>query len=143
MLFLNSDFNNQTSLSPFSVNANTQTAKCNFNMKLKTANDIPLCHSSPYHTFIFQFHFGSNSLHVCRGVLSVTLSAMTQTDSKQRILAHSHLRASTSHITNGRYVVHLRKSGLMSLESSQQPQKMMLLLRITCKTLLKITPGHS
>lgn len=71
------------------------------------------------------------------GILSVTLSATTLTDSKQRVLAGSRLKASTSHITNGRYVIHLRKSGLMSLQSSQQPQKMMLLLRNTCKNTAK------
>lgn len=119
-------------LLPCLVDANTQTAKCSFNVKFKTANDIPLCHSSPYHAFIFQLHFGSNPLPVCTGVLSVALSATTLTDSKQRALAGSRLQASTSHITNGRYVIHLRKSGLMSLQNSQQLQKIMLLLRITC-----------
>lgn len=49
-------------LSPSLVDANTQTAKCGFNVKFKTANYIPLCHSGPYHTFIFHLHFGSNPL---------------------------------------------------------------------------------
>lgn len=136
--FMNSEaFNNQTLFSPCSADANTQTAKCSFNVKFKTANYIPLCHSSPYHVFIFQLHFGSKSLPVCTGVLSVTLSAATLTDSKQRGLARSRLKASTPHITNGRYVSHLRKSGLMSLQSSQQPQKIMLLLKMTCKNTAK------
>lgn len=62
---------------------------------------------------------------------------MTLTDSKQRVLAPSRLRPSTSHITNDRYVIHLTKSGLMSLRSSQQLQKIMLLLKMTGKNTSK------
>lgn len=60
----------------------------------------------------------------------MTLWALTVTDSKQKVLACSRLRPSTTHITNGRYVIHLRKSGLMSLLGSQQLQKIMLLLQM-------------
>lgn len=67
--FMNSEsFSNQTQLPPRAVDANAQTAKCSFNVKFKTANYIPLCHSSPYHVFIFQLHFGSNSPPFCTGV---------------------------------------------------------------------------
>lgn len=62
---------------------------------------------------------------------------MTLTDSNQRVLARSRLRPSTPHITNDRCVIHLRKSGLMSLQSSQQLQKIMLLLKTTGKNTAK------
>lgn len=63
--------------------------------------------------------FGSSSLPVHTGILSVMLSATALSGSERRILACSLLRAWTSYITNGRCVIHFNKSGLMSLQSSQ------------------------
>lgn len=80
---------------PRSAGANTQTATFSFNLKSKTVNHIPPCHSSPYHTFIFQLHFGSGSAPVCTGPLSVTLWALTLSDSKQRATARSCPRPPT------------------------------------------------
>lgn len=85
----------------------------------------------------FTYILALTHFSVCMGTLSVMLSATTLTDSKQIVLACGCLRASTPHITNGRYVIHLRKSGLMSLQSSQQPQKIMLLFKMTCKNMAK------
>lgn len=132
---------------PRSAGANTQTATFSFNLKSKTVNHIPPRHSTPYHTFIFQLHFGSGSAPVCTGPLSVTLWALTLSDSKQRASAPSCPRPPTPPPRYHKWqihVIHRRKKKWPNVvtELSTATENYVAFENGRRKTWLKITHGH-